>query len=51
MRVSFENLMTYQWVLDPVFDGRLTLHGWYCDASNGVFARFNPGTDAFDGDE
>jgi len=47
MRVSFENLMTYQWVLDPVFDGRLTLHGWYCDASNGIFSRFNPATDEF----
>ena len=51
MRVSFENLMTYQWVLDPVFDGRLTLHGWYCDASNGIFSRFNPATDEFISDE
>lgn len=50
MRVSFENLMTYQWVLDPVFDGRLELHGWYCDARNGIFSRFNPGTDEFEGD-
>jgi carbonic anhydrase len=47
MRVSFENLMTYQWVLDPVFDGRLTLHGWYCDARNGIFTQFNPATDEF----
>ncbi len=47
MRVSFENLMTYQWVLDPVFDGRLALHGWYCDARNGIFSRFNPATDEF----
>ena len=47
MRVSFENLMTYQWILDPVFDGRLTLHGWYCDARNGIFSRFNPATDEF----
>lgn len=47
MRVSFENLMTYQWILDPVFDGRLELHGWYCDARNGLFSRFNPATDEF----
>lgn len=47
MRVSFENLMTYPWILDRVFDGRLTLHGWYCDARNGVFSRFNPATDEF----
>lgn len=50
MRVSFENLMTYQWILDPVFDGRLTLHGWYCDARNGEFARFDPAKDEFVGD-
>jgi len=47
MRVSFENLMTYQWILDPVFDGRLVLHGWYCDARNGIFSRFDPATDEF----
>lgn len=47
MRVSFENLMTYPWILDPVFDGRLHLHGWYCDIRNGVFARFDPAADEF----
>lgn len=47
LRVSFENLMTYQWVLDRVFDGRLQLHGWYCDPDSGTFASFNPGTDSF----
>lgn len=47
IRVSFENLMTYQWVLDRVFDGRLQLHGWYCDPDSGIFASFNPNTDTF----
>lgn len=47
LRVSFENLMTYQWVLDGVFDGRLQLHGWYCDPDKGVFASFDPNTDSF----
>lgn len=47
LRVSFENLMTYQWVLDRVFDGQLQLHGWYCDPDSGIFASFDPGTDAF----
>lgn len=47
LRVSFENLMTYQWVLDRVFDGKLQLHGWYCDPANGTFASFDPGTDSF----
>ena len=47
IRVSFENLMTYQWVLDRVFDGRLQLHGWYCDPTTGTFASFDPATDEF----
>jgi carbonic anhydrase len=51
LRVSFENLMTYQWILDGVFDGRLQLHGWYCDPATATFASFDPATDSFiDGD-
>ena len=46
-RVSFENLMTYQWILDSVFDGSLTLHGWYCDVDKGVFKFFEPSSDKF----
>ena len=30
-RISFENLMTYPWILDRVFSGSLALHGWYYD--------------------
>ena len=47
MRTSFENLMTYQWVLDADFEGELHLHGWYCDLHNGLFERFDAGTDTF----
>jgi carbonic anhydrase len=47
VRVSFENLMTYPWVLDAVYDGRLELHGLYADAEAGVFLRFDPESDGF----
>lgn len=47
VRVSFENLMTYPWVLDRVFDGRLHLHGWYMDPQGGTLACFDPATDSF----
>lgn len=46
-RVSFENLMTYQWILDSVFDGSLSLHGWYCDVAKGDFKCFEPSSDKF----
>ena len=46
-RVSFENLMTYRWILDSVFDGSLTLHGWYCDIDKGDFKYFEPSSDKF----
>ena len=46
-RVSFENLMTYRWILDSVFDGSLTLHGWYCDIDKGDFNYFEPSSDKF----
>lgn len=46
-RISFENLMTYSWILDRVFSGSLALHGWYYDEDNGVFSWFDPATDEF----
>ena len=50
IRTSFENLMTYPWILDRVFSGSISLHGWYCDEVEGVFSCFDPGTDEFNGD-
>ena len=47
IRISFENLMTYPWILDRVFTGSIALHGWYCDEIKGEFSCFNPGTDEF----
>ena len=47
IRISFENLMTYPWILDRIFSGSIALHGWYCDEIKGVFSCFDPGTDEF----
>ncbi len=47
VRISFENLMTYSWIIDAVFDGRIRLHGWYVDPNKGTFLRFDPDGDDF----
>ena len=46
-KISFENLMTYPWILDGLYDGSITLHGWYYDPANGQFSWFNPTDDDF----
>jgi carbonic anhydrase len=46
-RISFENLMTYPWILDRVFNGSLALHGWYYDEDRGVVSWFDPAADEF----
>ena len=50
IRISFENLMTYPWILDRIYSGSVALHGWYCDEIEGVFSCFDPGTDEFNRD-
>lgn len=47
IRVSIEHLMTYSWILDAAYSGRLGLHGWYCDPTGGTFACFDPANDRF----
>ena len=47
MKISFESLMTYPWILDGLYDGSITLHGWYYDAANGQFSWFDPTNDDF----
>ena len=47
IRVSIEHLMTYSWILDAAYNGRLGLHGWYCDPSCGTLACFDPENDRF----
>ncbi len=46
-KISFENLMTYPWILDKLYEGELNLHGWYHDIYNQEFACFDPTTDSF----
>lgn len=46
MRLSIENLMTYPWFVDRMFDGSLRLHGWYVDEA-GTFERLDPTADEF----
>lgn len=46
-RISFENLMTYPWILDRVFNGSLALHGWYYDEDQRGFSWFDPAADEF----
>ena len=47
IRISIENLMTYQWVLDGAFDGSIALHGWHADYRIGALTRFDPNSDSF----
>jgi len=47
LRVGFENLMTYPWILDPVWNGQLGLHGWYIDRHAKRLRVFSPETDSF----
>lgn len=47
IRVSIENLMTWPFVLDGAYSGRLGIHGWYCDAAAGTLASFDPANDRF----
>ena len=47
IRVSVENLMTYPFVLDGAYSGRLGIHGWYCDAASRTLACFDPASDRF----
>ena len=47
IRVSVENLMTYPFVLDGAYSGRLGIDGWYCDAASGTLACFDPANDRF----
>ncbi|MBK19542.1 MAG: hypothetical protein CMM52_11970 [Rhodospirillaceae bacterium] len=46
-RISFENLMTYPWILDRVYTGSIALHGWFYDERNREFSWFDPAGDEF----
>ena len=48
LRVGFENLMTYPWILDRVWTNQLELHGGYIDTQTDSFRIFSPLTDKFE---
>ena len=48
LRVGFENLMTYPWILDRVWANQLELHGGYIDTHTDTFRIFSPLTDKFE---
>jgi carbonic anhydrase len=48
IRVSIENLMTYPWVLDGAYSGRIRIDGWHIDGASGTLSCFDPAEDRFD---
>tara|TARA_B100000886_G_scaffold340443_1_gene310026 strand:- start:1841 stop:2449 length:609 start_codon:yes stop_codon:yes gene_type:complete len=47
LRIGFENLMTYPWILDPVWSGKIGLHGWHINEEMRGLSVFSPKTDEF----
>ena len=48
LRVGFENLMTYPWIVDKVWGNQLELHGCYIDNHTDTLKIFSPITDEFE---
>ena len=48
IKVSLENLTTFPWINDRVAKGKLRLHGFYFDVSDGSVQWLNPDTDEFE---
>jgi carbonic anhydrase len=46
IRISLQNLLSFQWVKERVHAGRLNLHGWYFDMEHQL--RANPSTVGFE---
>ena len=42
IRISLQNLLSFQWVKERVHAGKLNLHGWYFDMEHGQLLRYNP---------
>jgi carbonic anhydrase len=47
VQISLDNLMTFPWVRERVEAGRLTLHGWYFDLTQGKLETFDGATSRF----
>lgn len=48
IRISLQNLLSFQWVKERVHAGRLNLHGWYFDMEHGQLLRYNPSAVGFE---
>ena len=48
IRISLQNLLSFQWVKERVHAGRLNLHGWYFDMEHGQLLRYNPAAVGFE---
>ena len=46
--VSLENLMSFDFVRERVLKGKLKLHGWYFDLTQGEILCYNPSSDKFE---
>ncbi len=47
IRISLQNLLTFQWVKERVEAGNLSLHGWYFDMDHGELLCYNPASAGF----
>ncbi|HJV64874.1 MAG TPA: carbonic anhydrase [Geomonas sp.] len=45
--ISLENLLTFSWIAERVDSGKVLLHGWYFDISNGQLLSYRPESAAF----
>ena len=48
VKVSLENLLTFPWVKEAVYAGKLETHGWYFDLETGTLYTLNKATGAFE---
>lgn len=47
VRLSLENLLTFEWIAESVAAGLLHLHGWYYDVDEGTLFALDPQQDVF----
>lgn len=48
IRISLQNLLSFQWVKQRVQANELHLHGWYFDMEHGQLLRYNPVTSGYE---
>lgn len=45
--ISLKNLLTFPWIKTEVDAGKIDLHGWHLDISDGKLLHYEPDTDSF----